>query len=250
VSAAERERLLDLAVVAATEGLDALAPAELAELRSAELLGEVERLELAAARLSEALEVSAPEPLPPSIEALVRASARGYLGAAPVRAVEAPRRARWAAVAAAALAFAGGAWVAAARTAPSTRSAAELRTELLTQEPDVLQLAWEPPTAPRARGATGDVVWSTARQAGCLRLVGLSPNDPATEHYQLWIVDPTRDREPVDGGVFDVPAATEVLAPITARLRVDAPELFAITLERRGGVVVSEGPLLVVARAR
>lgn len=247
MSAAERERLLDLAVVAATEGLEALSPEEREALRAADLLGEVERLELAAARLSDALEVGPPEPLPPSVEALVRAGARGYLGAAPGRAAGAPRRARWAAVAAAALAFTGGAWVAAARSGPAPRSAAELRAELLAQ-PDALRLAWEPPTAPRARGATGDVVWSTARQEGCLRLVGLTPNDPVTEHYQLWIVDPTRDREPVDGGVFDVPAATEVLTPIAARLRVDSPELFAITLEKRGGVVVSEGPLLVVAR--
>ncbi len=248
MSAAERERLLDLAVVAATEGADALTAAELAELRAADLLGEVERLELSAARLSGALEVGAPEPLPASVEALVRASARGFLAAAPRGVAREGRRpARLVGVAAAALAIVGAWWVAGTR--PGPRTAAEVRSELL-EEPDALQLAWEPPTEARARGTTGDVVWSTARQAGCLRLRGLPPNDPATEHYQLWIVDPTRDREPVDGGVFDVPAATEVLAPITARLRVDAPELFAITLERRGGVVVSEGPLLVVARAR
>lgn len=250
MSAAERERLLDLAVLAATEGAEALTAAELAALRTADLLGEVERLELAAAWLSGALEVGPPEPLPAPVEALVRAGVRGYLGAAPVQAAAGrPRSRRLAAVAAAALAIAGGWWLSGTTAAPPPRTAAEVRAELL-QAPDAIQVAWDPPTETRARGTTGDVVWSTSRQAGCLRLRGLPPNDPATEHYQLWIVDPTRDREPVDGGVFDVPAATEVLAPITARLRVDAPELFAITLERRGGVVVSEGPLLVVARAR
>jgi hypothetical protein len=47
--------------------------------------------------------------------------------------------------------------------------------------------------------------------------------------------------------VFDVTAAGEVIIPVQARLGVDQPTTFAITLEKAGGVVVSAGPLLVVA---
>ena len=61
-------------------------------------------------------------------------------------------------------------------------------------------------------------------------------------------MDPSRDERPIDGGVFDIPAgADEVIVPIDAKLRADNPAVFAITLEQPGGVVVSEGPLLVVA---
>ena len=71
-----------------------------------------------------------------------------------------------------------------------------------------------------------------------------------TQQYQLWIVDPERAAQPVDGGVFDVQAGTrEVIIPINAKLAVNNPAAFAITLEKPGGVVVSAGPLLVVASA-
>ena len=81
-----------------------------------------------------------------------------------------------------------------------------------------------------------------------MRLAGLVANDPGTAQYQLWIVDPERDQRPVDGGVFDVPSGGgEVIIPIDPKLRIKSPAAFAITLEKPGGVVVSGGPLLVVA---
>jgi len=86
------------------------------------------------------------------------------------------------------------------------------------------------------------------QQAGYMRLSGLVANEPGTAQYQLWIVDPDRDARPVDGGVFDVPADDEeVIIPIDSKLRINGPAAFAITLEKPGGVVVSAGPLLVVA---
>jgi len=81
-----------------------------------------------------------------------------------------------------------------------------------------------------------------------MRLSGLPANRSAAEQYQLWIVDPSRDERPIDGGVFDIPAGVdEVIVPIDAKLRAADPKAFAITLEQPGGVVVSDGPLLVVA---
>ena len=91
-----------------------------------------------------------------------------------------------------------------------------------------------------ASGATGDVVWSTAEQRGYLRFVDLAVNDPAREQYQLWIFDVAQDeRYPVDGGVFDVASSGEVVVAIDSKLAIQEATLFAITVEKPGGVVVS-----------
>jgi anti-sigma-K factor RskA len=101
----------------------------------------------------------------------------------------------------------------------------------------------------RYADVSGDVVWNDQAQSGFLRLVGMPVNDPGRAQYQLWIIDPDRDSRPVDGGVFNVTSSGEVIIPVQARLAVDRPTTFAITLEKPGGVVVSAGPLLVVATA-
>jgi anti-sigma-K factor RskA len=90
-----------------------------------------------------------------------------------------------------------------------------------------------------APGTSGDIVWSNSEQTGFIRLVGAPVNDPKVQQYQLWIFDEAQEH-PVDGGVFDVNSAGEVLIPIDAKLRVTKPTLFAITLEKPGGVVVSD----------
>ena len=82
------------------------------------------------------------------------------------------------------------------------------------------------------------------------RFITPFPNDRAQAQYQLWIFDKDRDaRYPVDGGVFDVPVSGEVVVPITARLHVDQPTLFAVTVEKPGGVVVSKREHIVVTAA-
>ena len=84
-------------------------------------------------------------------------------------------------------------------------------------------------------------MWDPATQRGFAHFVGLAPNDPALRQYQLWIFDGSRDkRYPVDGGVFDIPAAaTEAVIPIHAALPVMSAKAFAVTVEKPGGVVVS-----------
>jgi len=143
-------------------------------------------------------------------------------------------------------------------------------------EPVVVEVPVDPPPPPpprermaalRSAGATaidwsttedpwvddeveGQIVWSTAEQEGYMHFRGLPPNDPAEHRYQLWIFDATRDdRYPVDGGIFDVPAASEeTVVPIAPKLPVGEPELFAVTLEGPRGVVVSDREhILVVA---
>ncbi|MEN7342790.1 MAG: anti-sigma factor [Pseudomonadota bacterium] len=111
-------------------------------------------------------------------------------------------------------------------------------------------LAWNPPEIDGYESVTGDVVWNNELQQGYMRLANMPVNDPSVAQYQLWIVDPDRDSNPIDGGVFDIVADSgEILIPIDAKLSVLDPQAFAITKEQPGGVVVSGGPLLVVAAA-
>jgi len=87
---------------------------------------------------------------------------------------------------------------------------------------------------------SGDIVWSDAKQQGYIRLTGLPKNDPSAAQYQLWIFDENQNpKTPIDGGVFDVTADGEVIIPVNAKLKVRNPSLFAITVEKPGGVVVS-----------
>lgn len=126
-------------------------------------------------------------------------------------------------------------------------SAAEARAALLANQPFVLRRNWSAAGDPSGRGVTGDVVWDARTQTGYMRFVGLRRNDAAREQYQLWIFDGRRDqRYPVDGGVFNADGSDEVVVPIRARLPVGTPLAFAVTLERSGGVVVSDRERVVV----
>ena len=116
------------------------------------------------------------------------------------------------------------------------------RQALLSSANDVVVLPWTATEDPAARGASGDVAWSNARQTGYMRFNGLPKNNPQQEQYQLWIFDPSQDAKyPVDGGVFNIDQSTgEAIIPISARLHLSGPTLFAITIEKPGGVVVSD----------
>ncbi|MBX9627510.1 MAG: anti-sigma factor, partial [Gemmataceae bacterium] len=101
--------------------------------------------------------------------------------------------------------------------------------------------------AARYAGPGGRVIWDAAKQEGYLEVRGLAPNDPARRQYQLWIVDAGRpDKEPVDGGVFDVGPDGSALVPVRAALPIRDAAAFAVTEEAAGGVVVSRQPHLVV----
>lgn len=101
---------------------------------------------------------------------------------------------------------------------------------------------------------TGDVVWNDERNQGFMRLSGLPVNDPATSQYQLWIFrgdDPASEDHPVDGGVFDIRTSKgTVTVPIDAKLQVGGAGFFAVTVERPGGVVVSDREQIVAAAPR
>lgn len=150
---------------------------------------------------------------------------------------------------AAATTFAVGSWWWQTTPRNSLNNLALARTDLLASAKDLIQVEWKAGKTPLQESVSGDVVWSSSYQKGFMRLVGLPINDPLQEQYQLWIIDPLRDDEPVDGGVFDISQPGEVIVPIQAKLRVTKPAAFAITIEKPGGVVVSKQerlPLLAV----
>jgi len=121
------------------------------------------------------------------------------------------------------------------------------RDKLLAQQ-GVVQRTWQTTQDPAASGVTGDVVWDPQSQNGFVRFRGLQANNASQQQYQLWIFDGTRDeRYPVDGGVFDIPAGqSEVIIPIKAKLEIRDPALFAVTIEKPGGSVVSSRDRIVV----
>ncbi|MEI8383129.1 MAG: anti-sigma factor [Planctomycetota bacterium] len=119
------------------------------------------------------------------------------------------------------------------------RNAAQQRAKLISTARDLVQVNWNDGPTPIS-GAEGDVVWSPLLQQGFMRFRGLTMNVPTEQQYQLWIFDKNQsDKTPIDGGVFDITSDQEVIVPIQAKLRVQDAYLFAVTIEKPGGVVVS-----------
>jgi anti-sigma-K factor RskA len=107
----------------------------------------------------------------------------------------------------------------------------------------VATLASKMSDAPNAKAA---LVWDGARQRGVLDLSNVPPNSE-DRNYQLWIVD-SRFNQPVGAGVFSVPRSGTMRYVFTPRQRIESPVSFAVTLERKGGVVKAEGPTVLAGR--
>jgi hypothetical protein len=121
------------------------------------------------------------------------------------------------------------------------RSPAEMRDEMMRSTPGMIKANFAPGNVKDMKRISGDVVWSDEKQAGYIRFRGLPVNDVNKETYQLWIFDRGQDKAtPIDGGTFDVTADGEIVIPIHAKLKAQGPDMFAITVEKPGGVVVSK----------
>ena len=269
-----RERLEQLLADRATEGLGREESAELRELLKDHPEWDEEDFALTAAAINLS-DVNADEPLPSALRDRIAADAARYFTdrESPRTVVEMSRpdarrvaptspassarwqRAGWYVAAAACLALAVfAAWPRSTAPGPASPpqiaapSAAELRARLLREAPGSVLTAWTPTDYPGAKTVSGDVVWNSERQQGYMRFAGLPRNDPRRQTYQLWIFDAEQDaRYPVDGGVFDVVRDDgEVVVPINAKLDVRQPTLFAVTVEKPGGVVVSKRDRLLL----
>lgn len=128
-------------------------------------------------------------------------------------------------------------------------TAVEDRTRLLS-EADSLRLDWSATDDDWMSGADvgGEVVWNNRTQSGVMTFAGMPQNDPGEVQYQLWIFD-REQQNPIDGGVFDLNADGELAVRIDPKLGVAEPFLFAVTLEKPGGVVVSGREHIVLTAA-
>ena len=127
---------------------------------------------------------------------------------------------------------------------PKVLSVNEQYNNLLSSAKDLKKTTWTNPKDEKQ--VLGEVVWSETEQKGFMKFTGLAANNAAQETYQLWIFDETQDpKTPIDGGVFDIAANGEVLIPIKPTLKFKNANLFAITVEKPGGVMVSKREKLV-----
>ena len=136
-----------------------------------------------------------------------------------------------------------GTLVAHAAPAAVPLTVAQQREQLLASGGDVLHIQFKGGGNAVAMRADGDIVWSSAKQSGYLRLHGLAGNDPSRSQYQLWIVDAGLGTNVfINGGVFDVKKETgELILPIIVENFIREPVLFAISVERPGGGVNPTG---------
>jgi hypothetical protein len=255
--------LADLLVQREIVGLSAAEARELDALLEASPGSDRDALAAAAAALTLAAKLPA-EPMPEALKERVISQGRAVVGKAaaekvvPLVAKAAPVKAPGSSLgwyaAAACLLLAVAAWwpgmtdrETVAVVTATVPTPDQERQALLAGSTGAITESWSGTDDPASAGVAGDVVWDPATQSGYMRFVGLPANDASAEQYQLWIFDGTRDeRYPVDGGVFDIPAgATEVVVPIHARLPVRQAALFAVTVERPGGVVVSSRERIV-----
>jgi len=120
----------------------------------------------------------------------------------------------------------------------ATLTIAQLREQLLASAPDVLHLQLvSNDNGAVARQPGGDIVWSSGRQMGYLRLQGLVNNDPPQRQYQLWIIGgDASGNEVINGGVFFVDRSSgELVLPIQADHFVQQPMMFLVSVEPLGG---------------
>jgi anti-sigma-K factor RskA len=258
------DRVLELLVQRATDSLNASEQIELNRLLAQDKQSDGHQFEQTAAALLLA-GVGEEEPMPEGLKSKLMNQAENFaLNMATRSAVvsmplaepskgrsRAQARARalpanrwpWIATAAALVIAVAGWWPRMIGGADENQQLAEVLDDQSTVKQE-----WQRTEDPAAKGVTGEVIWNQATQVGYMRFRGLAANDPQRVQYQLWIFDRSRgDKYPVDGGVFDIPVNQgEVLVPITARLPVGDPAMFAVTLERAGGTVVSEREHIVV----
>ncbi|MDG1873203.1 MAG: anti-sigma factor [Mariniblastus sp.] len=276
------EEFVDLLILRSTVGLSESEQLEFEQLATdPEYLKEAERFDLTAAAFEQALQFDEFEEMPREIQDLLLFSAGDMFGGdvesesvTPIepkveladrsRVGDGPStreasRFRWREMTAIAVAAASLLLVVTGFNPFSETSdvASQLTTaqrlaSLTTANPaDLIDLEWTPV---HDADASGKVVWSDSRQEGYMVFENIKANDPALEKYQLWIFDTDKaQKEPIDGGVFDISAAEleagRVIVPIKPNLPISKAVQFAVTVEKPPGVVVSKREKIPVLAA-
>jgi anti-sigma-K factor RskA len=97
-----------------------------------------------------------------------------------------------------------------------------------------------------APNANAVVVWDEKKQRGILKVTQL-PRNADDRDYQLWLVDP-RYKDPINGGVFHVANDGTLSVTFQPNAPVREAQVFAISLERKGGVTKAEGPIVLLGK--
>lgn len=248
-SAAASDRWEELQVARLLFGLTAEEQTEYDDLARQMPAEELDQFDTVVASLDLVWSDMPAEPMPEHLRRAIKSRAEQELASKPVvslsrpsidsrAAVQASKYLPWL-VSAACLMLAVFTWISNRPAEKAAPDVAQLRQELIAADKGLVQANWAPGTTP-IEGATGDVVWSAQRQQGFMRFHGLPVNSPAKEQYQLWIFDKNQsDKTPIDGGVFNIETAEDAIIPIDAKLRVQDAYMFAVTIEKPGGVVVS-----------
>jgi len=259
-----QELMLDLLCKKATYGLNEQEEKQLADLQNAAGTGDLSAsFELATATIGMA-DLYTIEEMPELLRSRISADAERFFNDTSTASEPAPRGSifdwlGWAVAAAACVALALNLYYTRQQT-PVAQSGTPTPTPEQKLTPSQMRQALMVSAPDLARGIlgrgainelnpTGDVVWSDEKQAGYVRVSGLPKNDPGKETYQLWIVAENQDpKTPVDGGTFDINSDGEIIIPIDAKVKVQNPQAFAITIEKPGGVVVSKNKHAAVAK--
>ncbi|CAM2834636.1 anti-sigma factor domain-containing protein [Rariglobus hedericola] len=127
--------------------------------------------------------------------------------------------------------------------ASADRLIADLRNQADVAHLKIASLTSLAGNSPQARAIA---VWNPDRQEGVL-VVSKLPALAIDKDYQLWVIDPQYPI-PVDGGVFTVDAATgDARVNFKPGKNVKAAQVFAVSLERKGGVPKAEGPMMLIS---
>jgi hypothetical protein len=95
------------------------------------------------------------------------------------------------------------------------------------------------PTSPDSN-SVATVYWNT-RSKDVYLMVNNLPQPASDKQYQLWAIV---DGQPVDAGVFDLQTS-----PGLVRMKnMPRAQIFAVTLEKRGGSVTPQGPMYVLGK--
>ncbi|MET0261792.1 MAG: anti-sigma factor [Rariglobus sp.] len=129
------------------------------------------------------------------------------------------------------------------RLASTERLVADLTTQADVARLKIASLTSLAGNSPEARAIA---VWNPDRQEGVL-VVSKLPALQIDKDYQLWVIDPQYPI-PVDGGVFTVdPATGDARINFKPGKNVAAAQVFAVSLERKGGVPKAEGPMMLIS---
>ena len=107
-----------------------------------------------------------------------------------------------------------------------------------------MQIATLASTVKEYQQGVAVVVWDSERHQGILELEKMPPL-ATDKDYQLWVVDP-KQKNPVDAGIVTVNADGFAKVDFKPLSDVSEAAKFAVSVERKGGVPVAEGPIVFV----